>query len=324
MQIKLFVILAFAAGACVAANLNLAVDPGVKTFSGDVSEWPMPTPKFARDPTIGIDGRIYFAVRNGSRIGRFDPVSKRFQEWATPAGVQPQGVVTTRDGKVVFGGRNLGELDPATGVFKQYRCGSRECQPYSLVLGAEDSVWFTDRLEGVLGKLDRSTGKITEYQIGTDPYALARDKHGNIWVTRMAADRVTKFDPVSGGMTDLALAKGSRPRRIALAPDGMLWVALYGSGRLVKIDPLSVQVTKEFLLPGGVNGGPYTVNVDAGGRIWVSEIQTDSVIMVNPRSETIRVFRLPVRDSGVRGAAIDADGRYWYIGSVSGKLGVVD
>jgi virginiamycin B lyase len=321
---KFFVILAIAAGACAAANLNLAVDPGVKTFAGDVSEWPVPTPKFPRDPTVGLDGRIYFAVRNGSKIGRFDPASKRFQEWAAPAGVLPQGIVVTRDAKVVFGGKHLGELDPATGAFKQYRCAARDCQPYSLVLGAEDSIWFTDRHEGVLGKLDRGSGKITEYQIGKDAYGLARDKHGNIWVTRMAEDRLTKFDPATGEMTDLALAKGSRPRRIALAPDGMLWVALYGSGRLAKIDPLTVQVTREYLLPGGVNGGPYTVNVDAGGRIWVSEIQTDSVIMVNPRSETIRVFRLPVRDSGVRGAAIDAEGRYWYIGSMSGRLGVVN
>ena len=104
----------------------------------------------------------------------------------------------------------------------------------------------------------------------------------------------------------------------------MLWVALYGTGKLAKIDPSAIRVAKEYDLPGGPNAGPYAVNADADGRIWVSELQTDNVIMLDPRSDAMRVFRLPTRDSGVRKAAIDADGRYWYLGSNSGKLGVIE
>jgi streptogramin lyase len=95
-------------------------------------------------------------------------------------------------------------------------------------------------------------------------------------------------------------------------------------GRLAKIDPVALLVAKEYQLPGGPNGGPYAVNADGAGRIWVCEVQADNVIMLNPRSDTIREFKLPTRDSGVRNAVIDADGRYWYIGSISGKLGSID
>jgi len=81
---------------------------------------------------------------------------------------------------------------------------------------------------------------------------------------------------------------------------------------------------KEYELPGGPNAGPYAVNVDAMGRIWTSEIQTDSVILLNPDKGTIRVFNLPTRDTGIRNATIDAAGRYWYVGCASGRLGVIE
>lgn len=323
----LFALIALAACESQAGGSNSSVTPGAKTVSGNISEWPVPTPKYARDPTIGPDGNVYFAVRAGDKIARFDPKSKRFQEWDVPAGMQPQGLVVARDGKVIFGGAGnsaIGELDPSTGKVKVYKIPSNDSDPYALVFDAEDNIWFTERKVGKLGKLERAGGKITEYPIGDKPYALSLDKRGVVWVTRKDADRVARFDPRTGQVTELLLGKGSQPRRTAVAPDGMLWVTLYGTGKLAKIDPAANRVVKEYELPGGPNAGPYAVNADADGHIWVSEIQTDNVIMLDPRSGAIRVFKLPTRDAGVRKAAIDAEGRYWYVGSHAGRLGVIE
>jgi virginiamycin B lyase len=175
-----------------------------------------------------------------------------------------------------------------------------------------------------LAKVERSGGKVTQYPIGDRPYGLSLDKRGIVWVTRRDADRIVRFDPKTGQITELALDKGSQPRRTSVAPDGMLWVTLYGTGKLAKIDPGANRVVKEYDLPGGPNAGPYAVNADADGRIWVSEIQTDNIILLDPRTGVMRTFKLPTRDSGVRKAAIDAEGRYWYLGSHSGKLGVIE
>jgi virginiamycin B lyase len=38
----------------------------------------------------------------------------------------------------------------------------------------------------------------------------------------------------------------------------------------------------------------------------------------------MRVFNLPSKDAGIRSAAIDAQGRYWYVGSHNGRLGVIE
>lgn len=327
MKFSWLILIAIAACNAMAGGSNTGVTAGAKAFSGNISEWPVPTPKYARDPAIGPDGNIYFAEKLGDKIACFNPTSKLFQEWAVPAGTQPRGMIVARDGKVFFGAAGsgaIGELDPSTGRVKVYKTPSSNSNPYTLVFDAQGDIWFTERSTGRLGKLERSSGKITEYQVGDDLYGLSFDKHGYVWVTRKAADRIARFDPRTGQVTELFLGKGSQPRRTAMAPDGMLWVALYGIGRLAKIDPVANRVVKEYELPGGPNAGPYAVNADADGRIWVSEIQSNYVIMLNPRSETIRLFKLPTKDEGVRKAAIDAAGRYWYVGSSVGRLGVIE
>jgi len=327
LKFWLFALIALGASLSIAGASDSGANTGARTITGQVAEWPVPTPKFARDPAVGPDGSIYFAVKRGDRIARFEPKTKLFHEWDLPAGMMPRGLLVARDGKVIFGGAGnsaIGELDPSSGKIKLYKLPSRDGDPYTLGQDTEDNIWFTERKGGKLGKLTRATGRITEYAIGDDPYGLALDRRGNLWVTRKAADRLTKFDPSTGQITELLLAKGSQPRRIAVAPDGMLWVALYGKGKLARIDPASNRVVKEYELPGGPNAGPYAMNVDATGRIWSSEIQTDNVILLSPLSETIRVFKLPTRDTGIRNATLDASGRYWYVGSASGKLGVIE
>jgi len=287
----------------------------------------VPTHKYVRDPAIGPDGSVYFAVKAGDRIARFDPKSQRFQEWDVPAGMHPIGTVVTRDNQVVFGGAGngaIGELDPSTSKVKVFKLPSADADPYTLAADAEDSIWVTQRKKGKVAKFERASGRIVEYAIGENPYSLSLDKRGNVWVTRMSADRIVRIEAKTGKFAELLLPKGSQPRRTAVAPDGMLWVSLYGKGKLAKIDPVAIRVVKEYELPGGPNAGPYAVNADADGRIWVSEIQTDNVIMLDPRSDAVRIFKLPTRNTGVRNASIDADGRYWYVGSNAGKLGVIE
>lgn len=65
------------------------------------------------------------------------------------------------------------------------------------------------------------------------------------------------------------------------------------------------------------------MTVDAAGRVWVNGIDTDTVSVFNPVGEKFRVVSLPSQNVGIRKAIVDADGRYWYMGSHNGRLGVV-
>jgi virginiamycin B lyase len=111
---------------------------------------------------------------------------------------------------------------------------------------------------------------------------------------------------------------------MALGPDGSLWVTLYGRGELIRVDPAAGRVVQTYALPAGRGGGPYAVNVDGGGLVWVNEIHTDTVVRLDPASGATRVFPLPSKGVGIRKMTVDAEGRLWYMGSHNGRLGVIE
>ncbi len=308
-----------------AGGSNYGVAPGAKALAGKVSEWPVPTPKFARDPAPGPDGNIYIAVMQGDRIARFDPRRRVFNEWDVPAGAHPHGLVVDRDGIVWYTGNGngtIGELDPASGKVKQHKTPSGG-SPHTIVMSDDGVLWFTNQ-SGSVGRLERKTGKIVEYRMSGGPYGIALDRQGNVWVCRMNADRLGRLNPATGEMSELFMGSGSRPRRMAAAPDGTLWVTLYGTGRLAHVDPESRKLIREYAMPAGADGGPYAVTVDGSGRVFASEIQSDTVAVLDPKTEKFQVIRLPSKNVGIRKAIVDASGRFWYMGSHNGRLGVIE
>lgn len=321
------IVLLVAPVAALAGGSNYGIQPGSRDIAGKIREWPVPTPEFARDPAPGPGGNIYIAVMRGNRIARFDPRTETFKEWALPGGAHPHGLVVAKDGRVFYTGNGngtIGELDPATGNVIEHRTPSRGGGPHTAVIDAAGDIWFTGQRGGYLGKLERATGRITEIPMSGGPYGLAIDEAGRIWVCRMGMNAMGVYDPKAGKTTELSTGPRSRPRRVATAPDGMLWVTYYGNGKLAKIDPAAMKVVKEYPMPAGTGGGPYAVTVDGAGRVWANEIDTDTVAVLDPRTETFRVLQLPSKDVGIRKAIVDAEGRYWYMGSHNGRLGVIE
>src|SRR3989442_703576 len=193
---------------------------------GRLSEWKVPTPKFARDPAPGPDGNIYIAVMFGNKIARFDTRAKTFTEWDLPPGARPHGLLVDRTGRVWYTGNGngtIGELDPRTGKVVEHKAPSGG-DPHTLVLDEQGIVWFTVQSGDRIGRLDTRTGAFTEYKTRGRPYGIALDRAGNVWFCELAGDRLGRLDPKTGTITELALERGSQPRRMAIAPDGSLWV----------------------------------------------------------------------------------------------------
>jgi virginiamycin B lyase len=313
-------------GLALAAAAYTGVVPGSREIIGRVTQWSVPTPEFARDPAPGPQGAIYISVMFGDRIARFEPRTQTFTEWKLPEGAHPHGLVVAHDGRVFYTGHgngSIGELDPASGKVVSHFTPSRGGHPHTPVLDRDGNVWFSAQ-GGYLGKLDRASGKVSEIAMPGGPYGVAVDAQGRIWVCRMGADALGVYDPGTGRIDALPTGAGSRPRRIAAAPDGRLWVTYYGSGRLAEVDPAAMRVVREYAMPGGERSGPYAVAVDGAGRVWANELETDTVAILDPRSGRFRVIALPSRGTGIRKAIIDAEGRYWYMGSHIGKLGVIE
>lgn len=318
-------LLFFAANATAGGSNYGTAAGALAEIRGEVAEWPVPTPRFARDPAPAPDGSIFIAVMRGNRIARFDPATRQFREWELPKGAHPHGVMVDAQGVAWYTGNGngtIGRLDPASGKITEYRTPSGG-DPHTLVIDDKGTIWFTMQGAQRVARLDRSSGKITEYATSGNPYGLAIDRDGMVWFCRLQGDSIGRLDPSTGQIDEIATGTGSRPRRIATAPDGMLWVTAYGSGQLLKLDPRTRSIVKSYAMPAGPTAGPYAVTVDAAGRVWANEIDTDTVAVFDPQSERFRVIALPSTNVGIRKAIIDAKGNYWYMGSHNGRLGMI-
>jgi len=287
----------------------------------------VPTPAFARDPAVAPDGAIFIAVMGGNKVARFDPASQTFKEWDLPRGHHPHGLLVDRTGIVWTTGNGngtIGRLDPATGAMREFPTPTRDGGPHTLVISDDGStIWFTLQSGNRIGRLDTGSGRITEYSTAGGPYGITLDRQGRVWFCRMGDDRLGILDPATGKMSELALPQGARPRRMATAPDGSLWVTLYGHGKLVQVDPAARRVVREVALPAGPRGGAYAVTVDGAGIVWANEIRSDTVVRLDPRSNALRVVKLPTPGAGIRKMIVDAQGQLWYMGSQNGRLGRV-
>lgn len=315
-----------------AGGSNYTVAPGVSNPTGKVTEWSVPTPKFARDPAAAPDGKIYIAVMHGNRLARFDPATQTFEEWELPSGTRPHGLVVDEQGTVWMTGNGNGTLLEIP--FINGRPGKMAAHPvpsggspHTIIADnrkGHQALWFTNQSADKVTRFDRATRRMTEFPTRDGPYGLAMDKAGNVWFCQASGQRVGRIDAVTGKVSEIDLGSGSQPRRIAAAPDDTLWVVRYGDGKLTQIDAKTAKVLKTHDMPAGPSGNPYAVTVDGAGKVWANEIGTDTVTLFDPATAKFKVIALPTKNEGIRKMIVDAKGRLWYMGSHSGKLGMVE
>src|ERR1700757_3118259 len=115
-----------------------------------IREWAVPTKgAHPHDPAVGPDGALWFTEQMANKIGR---------------------------------------LDPKTGKFKEYALGKKKNSgPHGIVADDQGNIWFTANFGGYIGKLDPSTGEVTEYKMpnqkASDPHSAVFDAFGVLWFT---------------------------------------------------------------------------------------------------------------------------------------------
>ena len=195
--------------------------------------------------------------------------------------------------------------------------------PWSLAVGGDDNIWFTDRSHGAIGKLDLSSGTVTELPTANQNVGaateIARGPDGSLWFTVWNA---------LGRMTTAGIASeipvpidGSNPWSIALGTDGNLWFTELSANRVARMAPATGTVT-EFPVPTARND-LVGVAATADGSIWAAEADQAKVLRLGPDH---RLTEIAVQGTP-QGMVAGSDGNLWiaerrYIGrlSLSGAL----
>jgi len=122
-----------------------------------------------------------------------------------------------------------------------------------------------------------------------------------------------------------ALFLGRNYERLDQGPTGLvLTTFVLGQGpESLVLDPVTLH-TRSWPMPSGQGSSPYAVAVGASGTVWVAEFMGDRIVRFDPATERMTAIALPTPRSRVRALAADTEGRVWYAGSASGRLGVIE
>jgi virginiamycin B lyase len=110
------------------------------------------------------------------------------------------------------------------------------------------------------------------------------------------------------------------PHSLAIAPDGKVWFnghftrdpELIGSVDASSGEVVTYPVPSHFAMARGPGGPiPYEIRAAPDGRIWLSELQGNRLVSLDPRTGRFRTYDMPTPHSGPRRFDVDARGVLW-------------
>jgi virginiamycin B lyase len=224
---------------------------------------------------VSLGGNLYFTT-TGDEIGRITPTGQITQNFA-PGGTD---LAVGADGNLWTALGNTVERITPGGVVTNYAIPTPNAQAGSITAGADGNIWFEETSTDTLGRINPTTGAITEFPLfqgafysATDYGGLTAGPDGNVWFVSPIFYQIGKITP-GGTVTEYTLpSNGNQPEQITAGPDGNVYITqpTYNAGRVAdqigQITP-SGQIT-EFALPllGGHTSFSTGITTGPGGTI---------------------------------------------------------
>jgi streptogramin lyase len=193
--------------------------------------------------------------------------------------------------------------------------------PHDVQVDAEGQVIITGMFSHVMWVLDPATKNMTQVAIPVEdanPRAVEIAPNGDWWVVLGARHLLARYEPARFRWSTFPV--GFYAHSVALAPDGGAWA----NGHFTKSPELMKRVDgetgeiREVQLPPHPTlatdaGGPipYEIRAAPDGRIWMSELQGNRLIVHDPKANTSEAFELPITHAGPRRHDIDPAGTVW-------------
>ena len=202
----------------------------------------------------------------------------------------------------------------------EYATDSSSSNPISDVLGADGNLWVTEYGTSELVAFTPS-GSIKEppVSIPGNPYGIAADSSGDLWVTVDGSEpAVDEFSTAGALLKQYGLTSGALPQGITVAPNGAIWFAEYGDNALGEIVPGSSSVTS-FALGKGTR--PEDVVVGSDSNLWVTDSGTSQIARMSTNGTGLTSFAVPTSLSTPWWITPGPDGNLWFTESTAGKIG---
>jgi hypothetical protein len=279
-----------------------------------------PASASAAPPTATTEAATAVRYHEATLEGAVNPEGSATSYWFEYGETTSYGTKIPISSKSVGSGTSsVSVSQPATGLnesttyhFRVVAEGGGET-----VLG-EDATFKTTGFESEFGKPGSGEGQLSE------PFDLAVDSKGNIWVADTANNRVEEFSEKGAYISQFGREGGGNgefksPKGIAIDSENNLWVVDSGNDRLQKFN-----IEGKFILKAGEKGsgegkfeGPTGIALDNADRPYVVDTGNNRIEKFSREGKYLAQFGKKGTGDGElmspEGVLIDAKGRLWVV-----------
>jgi streptogramin lyase len=254
------------------AGALTSFDPSNASFR----HYPIPEPAvYPHTERFDRKGRLWFTLAVSNQVGRFDPVTEKFDLVRLPT----DGWVSWVSARFSRRMLKFAAQFPRTNLH--------------VVLSPH-------MLTGV-------GPRMLPLPYGIDIHPL----DGSVWYGKLHAGKIGRIDPETLKVEEFATPKGG-PRRLRFDPSsGILWIPSFTEGALMRFDTATREF-KTYPLPARGPGEletPYAVGVHPVTRdVWITGGASDRLLRFDPRAEKFTAYPLPTRVTFMREVVFTRDG----------------
>jgi len=175
-------------------------------------------------------GALWFTEKNGGKVGRMTTAGVVTNEF--PISGSPYEITNGPDGNQWFVETLSNQIGKITtsGVITMYNVSGH---PYGIVGGPGqdyDTVWFTESQTNKIGRIQISTGALSEIPIPTanaNPTGINRGADGALWFAEANASQIGRIPdastPANPLIVEYPVTAASGPRKIVSDSTGTMW-----------------------------------------------------------------------------------------------------
>jgi len=201
------------------------------------------TNKWMQSMAFDSKNNVYVGWIMGGAISKYDRETRKVSVFFIPThNAIPYGIIADRNDNLwmaLWDSGNIAKFDTIANEWTIFTPPSYPGHVRRLNVDAQNNIWYgmwsTGKRPGILGKLDQTTGRITEYKVprqNSSPYDVAQDLEGNIWVADVggSAASLFKFNPRDATFTLYPKPqKSADTPKIQITKEGAIWYAPRGS-----------------------------------------------------------------------------------------------
>jgi streptogramin lyase len=204
----------------------------------------------------------------------------------------------------------------------------------SVAVDPQDQVWLVD--DGPDARILHYKAKaggfdsypIPEYRwpvpdVGGARIATLRFFNGNVWGTRLTAQRILKLDPGSRKVTEYPVPRGSSPFGLAVSGDNAVWYSAEVGNVVVKLNPSTGELTPHDVPT--ERSDLRGLSMDAAGNLWVAATESGKLVKLDGHSGKATEYTPPTPDSGPYSVDVDTKRNLvWFSEIFSDRIGRFD